>query len=171
MGVKVQSLKRWVAGWRISWPWPVVFTSTTIQLKMRFKLVLQEGTKADCLITQDKMGDNMAGTLDHFPAWASDSPVGRRFWWDGGKWESQIDSKGEWENDQTATWIDDPGYDSVALSSYPLFYGGSWPAKSGYFMFRTTVWARDAETVLAQTTWGLQINYSASGKGSHSYFV
>jgi hypothetical protein len=171
MGVKVQSLKRWADGWRISWPWAAVFTSTTLQLKMRFKLVLQEGTKADCLITQDKMGDNMAGTLDHFPAWVPDSPLGQRLWWDGDKWGSQIESKGEWENDQTATWIDEPGYDGVPLASYPLFCGGAWPARSGYFMFRTTVWARDAVTVLAQATWGLQIDYSAPAKGSHLYFV
>lgn len=159
--------------WDVSWPGRA-FKSTTIQLPMTFHLKLAKGsTRKDCRIGQEKLGDCFTASGGNtFGIWTNDgsSLHGGGMWWDGTDWwGGGTGITSGWSVlGEEATFFDKPGFDSVPLSDYPLYYGGV--GRKEHFRFRTFVEDKDTRKRVAELTWGLLIDYSAPQQGKHLWF-
>jgi hypothetical protein len=160
---KVKSFKMSYQDWNVSWP-GIIFKSTTIRLPVNFELELDEGcTKADCEIGQKKRGRvEMYGSVsEEFTSWTWDGAIGNPHWWDGDKWNG---GKGSWSLfGEKASFADEPGFNSVELKAYPLYWGGV--ARAGHFEFETVVIDKDSQTVVQSLKWGLLINVLSPQRG------
>ena len=164
--IKVQ---RWTGGW------PSLFARTyTRRLKVRFKLVLEEGSdNTHCLIRQEKRGlvtwANSPFGNESFPNWTIDGPTN---WWDGSSFGT---IPGSWKNNgKTAIFRDEPGIRGASKDNFPIYYGGV--GGSGHFEFKTYVLDRYGsgsieDRTLAEIQWGLLIDYSSPSDGSHYFYL
>jgi hypothetical protein len=162
---KVKSFSLEVGGWNLSTPGRI-FKSTTIRLPVNFMLELEEGsTKHDCRITQYMRGETKTATTHKvYSDWEEDAPIGAD-WWNGDKWEA---GGGSWAwFSETATFRDEPGFKSVPIAEYPLYWGGV--GRKGHFEFMTMVFDKNSHSLVGVLRWGILIDYSKPNVG-HQYF-
>ena len=154
--------------WNISWPgW--ISDSTTIRLPVKFELALEDpSTRADCFIKQYKKGRvERGGKLDdEFPGWEADGEPGNYSWWDGTYWNA-ADGSWSWFS-ETASFRDEPGFNEVAKSDYPLYWCGV--GHKGHFEFETHVCDVATWRTIRKVKWGLLIDFSAPRMGRHYFY-
>jgi hypothetical protein len=145
-----------------------------VRLPVEFELALEKGVKpGDCLIGQDRRGRvEMASgsSVEEFPTWSSDSSFGFRYWWDGSRWNA---GHGDWDwsmwnENYEADFEDEPGFNDVDRSSFPLYWGGV--GRKGHFEFMTYVMDRATGAIVRRLTWGLLIDYSAPKTGRRYFY-
>lgn len=158
--------------WNVSWPWTKT-GNTTIRLPVDFAIELEPGSKrGDCRIGQEKRGRvEHGGTPSEFSSWTSDSGLGFVDWWDGERWKAGL---GSWEwnpNDwfnEAASFEDEPGFNSVPRSDYPLYWGGV--GRKGHFEFRTYIKDKRTSATIRTLTWGMLMDYSAPKSGRRYFY-
>ena len=151
--------------WVISWP-NLFSSKTTIQLPVKFRLVLEEGSsKSNCSITQFKKGrTEQGGDVDTFTTWTRDDSG--THWWNGSDWYGG-DGSWDWFGNDAATFKDKPGFQDIPKSAFPVYWGGV--ARGGFFEFRTVVYAAadgvNPMTEVASLHWGMMINVRSPARG------
>ena len=165
----VQSFKMSASGWieeTSGW------FSKSVKLLLRVKFDLIVADKEACIIRQDKKGEvpgNGAFTSSNWTADGGD-------WWNGESWTAGLAGRGLGEprdsgwrpngiNDQAIFW-DEPGFNNVAISSFPRWMAGYGQSGNGFYRFKTKVLNRDGNEVVKSLEWGLRI-YCPKGAKSH----
>ncbi len=168
---KVGSFGMEFGKWNVSWPgW---FSSkSTVRLPVEFELALEKGVgTGDCVIGQDRRGRVEMGTsVEEFPTWTSDSSLGFRYWWDGSRWNA---GNGDWDwslwnQNYEADFEDQPGFNDVNRSAFPLYWGGV--GHKGHFEFLTYVMDKATGAIVRRLTWGILIDYSAPKTGRRYFY-
>jgi hypothetical protein len=165
MACELKSFTMEFDDWNQSWP---LFWSdkTTLRLPVRFRLEIEEGSKkSDCYITQFKKGRvEMAGKVESWPEWIEDS--GRSAWWNGSEWNGG-DGSWSWFGNDVAKFEDEPGFNDIKKSDFPVYWGGV--ARAGFFEFRTVVYAAadgdNPKKEVASLIWGMLINVRSPERG------